>query len=134
MPHQLRIARPVRDLERTRDMYCRGLGLRVIGSFEDHAGFDGVMLGATGADYHFEFTYARTHPVQPTPTVEDLAVFYIPAESEWRAACAGMLGAGFRQVPAFNPYWDARGRTFEDHDGYRIVLQQAEWGSQGDTP
>jgi hypothetical protein len=38
-----------------------------------------------------------------------------------------MLAAGFRQVTSFNPYWDVRGRTYEDEDGYRIVLQNAEW-------
>jgi hypothetical protein len=27
------------------------------GRFEDHAGFDGVMLGEPGAPYHFEFTH-----------------------------------------------------------------------------
>ncbi|HSP15211.1 MAG TPA: VOC family protein [Thermoanaerobaculia bacterium] len=127
MPHHLRIARPVSDIERSRDMYCRGLGLRVLGSFENHDGFDGVMIGVDGANYHFEFTYSRGHPVRPAPTVEDLAVFYIPLAAEWQAACARMLAAGFRQVTAFNPYWEARGRTFEDRDGYRIVLEQAEW-------
>lgn len=129
MPHHLRIARPVSDIQRTKEMYCRGLGLRVIGSFEDHDGFDGVMLGMAGANYHFEFTYSRRHPVRPAPTVEDLAVFYIPAESEWEATCARMLAAGFKQVTAFNPYWEIRGRTYEDHDGYRIVLQPAEWSN-----
>lgn len=125
--HHLRIARPVSDIERTADMYCRGLGLRVIGRFENHAGFDGVMLGVAGATYHFEFTRAHTHPVRPAPTVDDLAVFYIPDEPEWRATCATMLAAGFKQVTAFNPYWEVSGRTFEDRDGYRIVLQRAEW-------
>jgi hypothetical protein len=108
-------------------MYSRGLGLSVVGSFEDHEGFDGVMLGDAGADYHFEFTRCRTHPVTPAPTAEDLAVFYLAVRSEWRRACANMLAAGFRQVTSFNPYWDVRGRTYEDEDGYRIVLQNAEW-------
>ena len=85
------------------------------------------MLGVAGAIYHLEFTYSRKHPVPPAPTVEDLAVFYIPAESEWQATCASMLAAGFKQVTAFNPYWELRGRTYEDRDSYRIVLQQAEW-------
>ena len=47
--------------------------------------------------------------------------------------CDSMLAAGFKEVAAFNPYWDARGRTYEDRDGYRIVLQQAEW-SNVETP
>ena len=34
---------------------------------------------------------------------------------------------GCEPVEAFNPYWDKRGRTFEDPDGYRVVLQNARW-------
>ena len=128
MTHQLRIARPASDLAKTKAMYCSGLGLQVLGSFEDHDGFDGVMLGRSGCHYHFEFTHRCGHPVAPTPTKEDLAVFYIDEPSQWQAACANMLAAGFRQVESFNPYWDVRGRTFEDHDGYRVVLQCAQWG------
>lgn len=123
----LRIARPVSDLRRARVMYCQGLGLGVLGSFEGHQGFDGVMLGLPGAGFHFELTRCIAHPVAPSPTPEDLAVFYLPARDEWRSACARMLAAGFRQVASFNPYWDRRGCSFEDPDGYRVVLQNAAW-------
>lgn len=127
MIQHLRVARPVSDLARTEDMYRRGLDLRMIGRFEDHDGFDGVMLAPAGSSYHFEFTRSRVHGVDPAPTVEDLIVLYIPAEDEWRARCADMLAAGFRRVESFNPYWDRRGRTYEDGDGYRVVLQNAAW-------
>ena len=113
-------------------MYCRGLGLHVIGAFENHDGFDGVMLGVEGSNYHFEFTRFRDHPVAPAPTPEDLVVLYMPAAAEWQAACAAMSAAGFKQVTSFNPYWEARGRTFVDPDGYRIVLHQSEWGNAGE--
>jgi hypothetical protein len=108
-------------------MYCHGLGLRVVGGFENHAGFDGVMLGSVGSSYHFEFTHGRAQPVAPAPTPEDLLVFYAPTAAEWQTACARMVAAGFTPVAAFNPYWETRGRTFADPDGYRIVWQQAEW-------
>jgi catechol 2,3-dioxygenase-like lactoylglutathione lyase family enzyme len=127
-PH-LRIARPVGNLARSAAMYCRGLGLQVVGSFENHEGFDGVMLGVEGVSYHFEFTQCRTRHIAPSPTPEDLVVLYMPVEAEWQAACASMLAAGFDQVASFNPYWDARGRTFRDPDGYRIVLQQEDWNN-----
>ena len=127
-PH-LRVARPVGDLARSVAMYREGLGLRVIGHFEDHQGFDGVMLGRAGSSYHFEFTRCRAHPVRPTPTREDLVVLYIPGSNEWQAACSRMSIAGFKTVPAFNPYWDARGKSFEDPDGYRVVFQNADWNS-----
>ena len=35
--------------------------------------------------------------------------------------------AGFEPVTAFNPYWERDGLTFEDPDGYRVVLQNAAW-------
>jgi hypothetical protein len=34
-----------------------------------------------------------------------------------------MTAAGYAPVASFNPYWDRSGRTFEDPDGYRVVLQ-----------
>ena len=125
-PH-LRIARPARDLARTRAMWTAGLGLNVLGEFADHDGFDGLMLGHPGAGWHLEFTVCRTHPVAPAPTSEDLIVFYVPNTGTWERMCAGALAVGFRSVASFNPYWDARGRTFEDADGYRVVLQNASW-------
>ena len=127
MQSQLRIARPVSALDRSVAMYRNGLGFMEIGRFENHEGFDGVMLGRPDLHYHFEFTYCRTHPMVPTPTAEDLLVFYLPDVNEWRQACAAMLGAGFVGVSSFNPYWQQRGRTFEDHDHYRVVLEQAQW-------
>lgn len=38
-----------------------------------------------------------------------------------------MLTAGFRAVASLNPYWELHGRTFEDPDGYRVVIQRAAW-------
>lgn len=128
MNAHLRIARPVGTLARSVTMYRAGLGLLEIGRFEDHDGFDGVMLGRPGLDYHFEFTFCRTDPVAPAPTPEDLIVFYLPDADAWRKTCARMREAGFVEVAPFNPYWQQRGRTFEDPDGYRVVLEQAEWG------
>jgi len=127
VPFHLRIARPVSDLARSVDMYCRGLDLIVVGRFENHDGFDGVMLAPDGANYHFEFTTSRMHPVPPAPTKEDLVVLYLPSRAEWDAACSKMLVAGFVPAASFNPYWDVLGRTFEDQDGYRTVLQNAAW-------
>jgi catechol 2,3-dioxygenase-like lactoylglutathione lyase family enzyme len=127
MSMHVRIARPVRDLERSVAMYKRALDLDELGRFADHAGFDGVMLGRRGETHHFEFTYCRTHPVRPAPTVEDLLVFYVPEPDAWCRACMTLLEAGFKEVQACNPYWQQRGRTFEDPDGYRVVLEQAAW-------
>jgi catechol 2,3-dioxygenase-like lactoylglutathione lyase family enzyme len=130
MTLHVRIARPVSDLARSVAMYKAGLDLQEICSFQDHAGFDGVMLAIPGKDHHFEFTRCRTHPVLPSPTPEDLLVFYVPDPGKWNDRCAAMLAAGFVEAEPFNPYWKQRGRTFRDPDGYRVVIQQAAWGAQ----
>lgn len=127
MDTHLRIARPARDLGRIAAMYCDGLGWHVLGGFEDHAGFDGVMVGPRDGHYHLEFTRHRHHAVAPTPTAEDLLVLYLPDAEAWSATCLAMVAAGFVEVASFNPYWDLRGRTFADPDGYRVVLQNAAW-------
>ena len=120
----LRVARPTDHLEEVVRFYIEGLGFARLGSFEDHDGFDGVMLGVPGADYHLEFTRKRGHRAGPAPTQDNLLVFYLPDASEWSAAVERMRGAGYEPVPSFNPYWERRGRTFEDPDGYRVVIQR----------
>ena len=122
-----RIARPVSDLARSCRMYREGLGWVALGGFEDHDGFDGVMLGPEGAGFHFELTHCRTHPVRPAPTPEDLLVVYVPRDEEWQSRCEALAAAGFREVASFNPYWQRAGRTFEDADGYRTVICRQPW-------
>jgi hypothetical protein len=123
----LRIARPTDRLQAIATMYCQGLGFARLGEFENHQGFDGVMVGHPQHGYHLEFTHHRGVKVGQAPTQDHLLVFYLPREDDWRDGCCRMLAAGFRRVTAYNPYWDQSGQTFEDLDGYRVVLQQRGW-------
>ncbi len=123
----LRVARPSDDLEAVTRFYRDGLGFEVLGGFRDHEGFDGVMLGHPGAPYHLEFTRKAGHAAGRAPTEDNLLVLYLPDRAEWEAAVARLLAAGHPAVPSFNPYWDRLGRTFEDPDGYRVVLQNGAW-------
>lgn len=121
----LRIARPTDNLPTVKAQYMNGLGFRLLGEFSDHAGFDGVMLGHELHPYHLEFTHHKGTQVGKAPTQDNLLIFYIPAKDAWLAACDSLQKAGFIGVRAYNPYWDIQGKTFEDIDGYRVVLQQA---------
>ncbi|MGZ8843981.1 MAG: VOC family protein, partial [Pyrinomonadaceae bacterium] len=56
-----------------------------------------------------------------------LLVFYLPDKEDWQAALDRMKAAGYEPVSAFNPYWDRAGRTYEDPDGYRVVLYKGAW-------
>ena len=123
----MRVVRPTDNLAAIVEMYVGGLGFTVIAQFTDHEGFDGAILGHPQQPYHFAFTSQRGHHAGSAPTTHHLLVFYVPAENEWEESCKHMLTAGFRAVPSANPYWDRRGRTFEDVDGYRVVLQNGAW-------
>ncbi|HBN5893602.1 TPA: VOC family protein [Serratia marcescens] len=123
----LRIARPTDRLQEIAALYCRGLGFEKLGEFVDHQGFDGIMIGHPQHAYHLEFTQHRGVRVGQAPTQDHLLVFYLPDENAWRAACERMRAAGFLAVTAYNPYWDRAGQTFEDPDGYRMVLQHQAW-------
>ena len=123
----LRVARPTNQMEAVVRFYTEGVGLMVLGSFEDHEAFDGVMLGIPGASYHLEFTRKRGHAAGRAPTQDNLLVFYIDDPQEWQHAIERMSAAGYQPVPSFNPYWDRLGRTYEDPDGYRVVIQNQSW-------
>jgi hypothetical protein len=69
-----------------------------------------------------ECTWAS--PASPSP--EHLLVVYEADTVLWQARCESMAAAGFVTVVAANPYWDVRGRTFEDPEGYRVVIQNDE--------
>ena len=128
---KLRVARPTDHLEEVVRFYTEGLGLSVLDSFEDHEGFDGVMVGIPGAAWHLEFTRKREHEAGVAPTKDNLLVFYLPDRSEWQDAVDRMVAAGHPPVRAVNPYWDRAGRTFEDADRYRVVLYHGAWGADG---
>ncbi len=123
----LRVARPSDDLEAVVQFYRDGLGFEVLGQFKGHDGFDGVMLGHRGAGYHLEFTRKKGHKAGRAPTQDNLLVFYLPDEAEWKRAVGRLTRQGHKPVKSFNPYWDRKGKTFEDPDGYRVVLQNASW-------
>ena len=129
----MRIARPTDDLEKIVLMYRKGLGLDILGSFEDHEGFDGVILGKWDLAYQIEFTHQAGHSAGRAPTKDNLLVFYYPMALSWLDACQRMSEAGFRPVSSWNPYWNGHGRTFEDPDGYRVVIQGTQPPFTGGT-
>ena len=124
---KLRVARATDDIAALIPFYRDGLGFDVLHRFDSHENFDGIMFGNAAAPYHLEFTCAQGHVAGRAPTLDNLLVFYLPDRSEWLAAVCRMETAGFAAVPAFNSYWDRSGKTFEDADGYRVVLYNEAW-------
>jgi len=125
----LRVARPSDDFDAIVRFYRDGLGFEVLSEFNNHDSFDGVMLGHSGAGFHLEFTRKHGHVAGRAPTEDNLLVFYLPDGDVWSRAVARLESLGYEPVKAFNPYWDKKGKTFEDPDGYRIVLLNETWAA-----
>jgi catechol 2,3-dioxygenase-like lactoylglutathione lyase family enzyme len=125
---QFRIARPTDQLDAVVRFYHDGLGLPIIDSFggEGHKGYTGVMLGLPGHDYHLEFTQHDDGSPCPAPTEDNLLVFYIPDRAVIDQIAAHLAELGHPAVPPENPYWEGRGVTVADPDGWRVVLMNTE--------
>lgn len=119
---QFRVARPTQQLEKVIEFYTKGLGLEIIGEFKNHAGYDGVMIGDKRLPYHLEFTVHPAHTQTHTPGKENLLVFYFETETEWQQTQEQIRNLGYAPVVPENPYWLNNSVTFEDPDGWRVVL------------
>ncbi|MFD4945488.1 VOC family protein [Streptomyces sp. NPDC058239] len=127
----IRVARPSRDLAAAERFYRDGLGLTVLWRTTERVPgeHDLLMLGPTGGTWHFELTHDPDHPLEPSPTVDDLFVVYLGKPVD-EALIDRLAAAGGTRVPAHNPYWDEHGVTIADPDGYRLVLCSRTWAQQ----
>lgn len=120
---QVRVARPTDKLEEVIAFYRDCLGLRELYRFSGHAGFDGIMLGLPDANYHLEFTTHVDGSPCPAPSADNLLVLYFAGEAAMYEVVQRLGEAGHEPVESENPYWaENAGMTFEDPDGWRLVL------------
>ncbi len=119
---QIRVARPTNRLPEIVRFYTVGLQLPRIGSFADHDGYDGVMIGLPGVHPHLEFTSHAAGSPCPAPSRDNLLVLYMTDRDAIDATVGRLESLGYGPVEPENPYWRDRGVTFEDPDGWRVVL------------
>src|SRR5262245_36638343 len=129
-PLELRVARHTARLDDVVAFYRDGIGLREIGRFYDHDGYDGVFLEMPGTGVHLELTRGGVHGL-PVPHPESLLVFYVGDVGALRTI-AGRLAT--TQLPPTNPYWASHGLTFADPDGFRVVLVPERWRASNSDP
>lgn len=120
---QARFARHTDRLDEVVHFYRDGLGLREIGRFADHDGYDGVFLAIPGTETHLEFTTGGSHGA-PAPHPETLLVLYVGSSEAVAQLCAHV---GAEPVEPANPYWQRHGVTLADPDGFRVVLVPGSW-------
>ncbi len=119
---QIRIARPTEQLEAIIRFYKDGLGFNEIGSFADHDGYTGIMLGMPDATIHLEFTQHIHGSPCPAPTRDNLLVLYFNNPAERDLYVDRLTQMGYPIVELENSYWLANGITIADPDGWRVVL------------
>jgi catechol 2,3-dioxygenase-like lactoylglutathione lyase family enzyme len=120
---QVRVARHTERLGEVVAFYRDGIGLTEIGGFEGHDGYEGVFLAVPGTGMHLEFTAGGKHAA-PEAHPESLLVLYLGDDEAVRAVVA-RLDAD--PVAPANPYWADHGVSFEDPDGFRVVLVPERW-------
>jgi catechol 2,3-dioxygenase-like lactoylglutathione lyase family enzyme len=122
IPAQVRIARPTDKLEEVIAFYRDGLGLPELSRFEAHAGYDGIMLGLPGKAVHLEFTQHEAGSPCPAPSLDNLLVIYVTAPDAYVRMNERMKRMGFAPIEPENPYWLSRSFTYQDPDGWRVVI------------
>jgi catechol 2,3-dioxygenase-like lactoylglutathione lyase family enzyme len=122
----VRVARPTRNLDAAAAFYGDALGLPVLGSFDDHDGFSGVIFGLPDASRQLELVAAPD--AKPAPTAEDQLVLYLGSAARVASAARRLQAAGHEPAISPNPYWaDAGAVCFVDPDGYWLVLSPQSW-------
>lgn len=126
----VRIARPCTDLAAAERFYVRGLGLDLLHRIAADGAdtHDLLIIGPRNASWHLELVGGANLIVKPAPTSEDLLVLYLGGPVD-DALTARLTEAGGRVVSQ-GPYWDRWGVTFEDPEGYRLVLSTRTWSNR----
>lgn len=134
MVARLRCARPSDRLAELRRFYADGVGCRVIAEWEDHEGFDGLVLAHPDlTDWQLEFVRERGRSSPPPPSLEHLLVFYVADRGALQQRADTMDSAGWPRVAPNNPYWARHGVTWADPDGYHVVIAVLPSGNVGST-
>ena len=122
--YEIRIAQHSNNLDEIERFYCEGLGLKKVGEFRKHQGYDGIMIGLPDRRYHLEFTtHDNVSPLE-TPNKDNLLVLYIADEAAALRIAERLASMGYNRVDSKNPWWDEHGAiTIEDPDKRCVVLQ-----------
>ncbi|WP_431241589.1 VOC family protein [Flavobacterium sp. P21] len=71
----LRVARHTDDLKKIENFYVNVLGFEQLGEFQNHNNYNGIFIGKSGLDWHFEFTQSN-NKAKHTFDEDDVIVLY----------------------------------------------------------
>jgi hypothetical protein len=80
------------------------------------------MLGMPDAAVHLEFTQHINGSPCTAPTRDNLLVFYFDDHHNYQLAVGRLRSIGAKEVEPENTYWTGQSTSFEDPDGWGIIL------------
>jgi catechol 2,3-dioxygenase-like lactoylglutathione lyase family enzyme len=116
-----RFARHTNDLEQIKSFYIAILGFELLGTFENHNGYDGVFIGKSNENWHLEFTKTK-EVISFDFKEDDILVFYPASKTEFDLLVHKLQSHEIEFIKAKNPYWNKNGKMILDPDGYRILI------------
>jgi hypothetical protein len=116
-----RFARHTNDLEQIKSFYIAILGFELLGTFENHNGYDGVFIGKSNENWHLEFTKTK-EVISFDFKEDDILVFYPESKMEFDLLINKLQSHEIEFIKAKNPYWNENGKMILDPDGYRILI------------
>lgn len=119
---RLRSARASDRLGELRHFYVDALGCALLAEWQDHDGYDGLVVGDPLGRWQAEFVHRRGHLAPPPPGDEHLLVFYVDDRGALAQRCSAIEAAGFAPLRHANPYWRRHGVMYRDPDGYAVVV------------
>lgn len=118
---KFRVARHTNNLEEIKAFYTNVLYFEVLGTFENHDGYDGIFIGKPGLDWHLEFTQSNENAVHIFDE-DDILVFYPTTNMEYNNLMESINRNKIDFVASKNSYWNENGKMILDPDGYRIIV------------
>lgn len=120
---KLRYARHTDNLQKLIDFYSQILGLKILGNFKNHNGYDGVFLGKPDENWHLEFTISDELPKQIFDE-DDLLVFYPENEEECLDILKNINQFNIEIREPKNPYWKENGILIYDPNCFGIMISK----------
>ena len=118
---KFRYARHCNDLQTLKEFYCEVLGLKVVGSFQNHEQYNGVFLSYENCNWEIEFTQSASL-ANHKPDDDDILVLYPTTTQHYSEILNKINKQGVEILKSKNPYWNQNGVLIKDSEGFNVVV------------
>lgn len=117
---KFRYARHTNKLDEIIQFYTGIIGLKSLGGFRDHEGYDGEFLGVPTENWHLEFT-STNEDLNHHPDEDDAVVFYPKTDEDYKDILRRVTDSA-PILSAKNPYWNRNAIMTKDPDGFLVII------------